>query len=319
MSARSPARRGRPGGGHEIRLSLLRSRHGQVYAVFDPEHHLPGNRFNDGKPIAGPLWAGTWMTRRGCRAVASIASAPISPASVRSTASSVSNALCWSPTTHPLLADSCKHHDLGVGFEPDAGEINNRRVIRGGPYSEGDPDRRERSTPRAACGGALGGLARHSLRSKGRVDRVVKLPVEKPTSPMFGGPRTRYRFYVTSASIQLSSDEISGKPQAGGVFAFEPGVKGCRRRTIQEHFLGFFPLPNRRTVWRRGNKYHVVGVVRAAISVVLQGFVGIRIGVFHRDGVQRKHHPGPAQETQIIDSAWRFSSISFYTYPNEDE
>jgi sugar lactone lactonase YvrE len=50
---------------------------------------------------------------------------------------------------------------------------------------------------------------------------------------MFGGPRLDV-LYVTSASIQLTPDELSRQPQAGGIFAFEPGVKGLP----EAHFAG---------------------------------------------------------------------------------
>jgi sugar lactone lactonase YvrE len=61
----------------------------------------------------------------------------------------------------------------------------------------------------------------------------VRLPVQKPTCPMFGGPRLDV-LYVTSASIQLTPDELSRQPRAGGIFAFEPGVKG----PPEAHFAG---------------------------------------------------------------------------------
>ncbi len=60
---------------------------------------------------------------------------------------------------------------------------------------------------------------------QGRVDRVVQMPVQKPTCPMFGGPGLDI-LYVTSASIQLTPAELEEQPQAGGIFAFDPCVKG---------------------------------------------------------------------------------------------
>ena len=50
---------------------------------------------------------------------------------------------------------------------------------------------------------------------------------------MFGGPGLDVMF-VTSASIQLTPDELRRQPQAGGIFAFEPGVKGLP----EAHFTG---------------------------------------------------------------------------------
>ena len=59
------------------------------------------------------------------------------------------------------------------------------------------------------------------------------MPVQKPTCPMFGGPGLDV-LYVTSASIQLTPEELGRQPLAGGIFAFEPGVKGLR----ESYFAG---------------------------------------------------------------------------------
>jgi len=59
----------------------------------------------------------------------------------------------------------------------------------------------------------------------GRIDRVVPLPVQKPTSCMFGGPDLA-TLYVTSAVWDLSAEELAAQPQAGGIFALDVGVRG---------------------------------------------------------------------------------------------
>ena len=59
----------------------------------------------------------------------------------------------------------------------------------------------------------------------GRVDRIVPVPVEQPTSCAFGGPDLA-TLYVTSAWDELFPMQRAEQPLAGGLFAFEPGVKG---------------------------------------------------------------------------------------------
>ena len=59
----------------------------------------------------------------------------------------------------------------------------------------------------------------------GRVDREVKLPVQKPTSCMFGGPDLS-TLYVTSAIWDHSAEDLKSQPQAGGLFALDVGVRG---------------------------------------------------------------------------------------------
>jgi sugar lactone lactonase YvrE len=59
----------------------------------------------------------------------------------------------------------------------------------------------------------------------GRVDRIVELPVEQPTSCAFGGPDLT-TLYITSAWDGLSADQRAAQPLAGGLFALDTGVKG---------------------------------------------------------------------------------------------
>ena len=59
----------------------------------------------------------------------------------------------------------------------------------------------------------------------GRVDRVLNLPVPRPTSCCFGGPDFA-TLYVTSARIRLSARQLAEAPLSGSVFAVQPGVHG---------------------------------------------------------------------------------------------
>jgi sugar lactone lactonase YvrE len=61
----------------------------------------------------------------------------------------------------------------------------------------------------------------------GRVDRVIPMPVSQPTSLAFGGPDLA-TLYVTSARQRLGDADLEREPQAGGVFAFDPGVRGLK-------------------------------------------------------------------------------------------
>ena len=60
---------------------------------------------------------------------------------------------------------------------------------------------------------------------EGKVDRVVKMPVPRPTSVAFGGPDLDLLF-VTSASHQLTEIQLAESPLSGSLFAFKPGVSG---------------------------------------------------------------------------------------------
>ena len=64
------------------------------------------------------------------------------------------------------------------------------------------------------------------LRKDGSVLARVDLPVSQPTSVAFGGPDLRTLF-ITSASDELSREQLAAEPLAGGLFAVEveqPGL-----------------------------------------------------------------------------------------------
>jgi L-arabinonolactonase len=67
----------------------------------------------------------------------------------------------------------------------------------------------------------------------GEVDRIIDLPIEKPTMPAFGGPDLD-TLYVTSIGLGGSVANSPGQPQAGGLFALSPGVRGLP----EPHFAG---------------------------------------------------------------------------------
>lgn len=60
----------------------------------------------------------------------------------------------------------------------------------------------------------------------GRLDRVIDLPVQRPTSCTFGGPGGSTLF-ITSARDDLTGDQLFSQPLAGGVFAVALDVAGA--------------------------------------------------------------------------------------------
>jgi sugar lactone lactonase YvrE len=59
----------------------------------------------------------------------------------------------------------------------------------------------------------------------GRIERVVEMPVQRPTSCIFGGPELN-QLFVTSAKIGLSDSDLARQPLAGNVFVVDMDVPG---------------------------------------------------------------------------------------------
>ena len=63
------------------------------------------------------------------------------------------------------------------------------------------------------------------IASGGKIDRVIEVPIWKPTCCAFGGPDLDTLFITTS---RLMSDEtvLAREPEAGGLFAVKTGHRG---------------------------------------------------------------------------------------------
>ena len=110
-------------------------------------------------------------------------------------------------------------------FRAEDGTLSNRRVFATTHDLPGRPD--------GGCVDAEGfywsanvdGWQMVRFAPDGSVDRTVKLPVQKPTMPAFGGDNLEI-MYITSIGAGGSTPLQPGQPQAGSIFACEPGVGG---------------------------------------------------------------------------------------------
>ncbi len=138
---------------------------------------------------------------------------------------SIPNSLAWSPGGGIMyFADSLRHRIEAFAYDS----------ARGLP---GEPQFFAASTPPGFPDGATvdaeGFLWSAQFKASqvvryapdGRIDRVVEMPVDKPTAVAFGGPSLE-TLYITSASQHMSAAELAAQPLAGALFALKPGVRG---------------------------------------------------------------------------------------------
>ncbi len=203
--------------------------------VCNPEPERRGNRFNDGKPDRqGRFWAGSLPEAfdRPTGALYRLGTDLSCTRMVDGVA--CSNSLCWSPDGRTMyFGDSMANVIWAWDFDPADGAVANRRVFVEVPAAEGSPDGATVDAEGCVWVAQWGGWRIVRYDPKGRMDRVVMMPVRKPSCPAFGGPGLDV-IYVTSASIQLEAGEPAVEPLDGCLFAFDPGVKGLP----EARFLG---------------------------------------------------------------------------------
>jgi sugar lactone lactonase YvrE len=200
---------------------------GAVERLAAPEAHLPSNRFNDGKcDRRGRFWAGTMDDRLSERTAALYRFDPDRSCRRMEDGIGISNSLAWSPDNRTFyFADTLQRLIFAYDFDIESGEISNRRVFTDMAGQPGNPDGSTIDAEGFLWNAQWDGWRLVRYAPDGRIDRIVELPVQKPTSCMFGGPDLR-TLYVTTAVWDMDDDALVRQPWAGGLLALDVGVAG---------------------------------------------------------------------------------------------
>jgi sugar lactone lactonase YvrE len=140
---------------------------------------------------------------------------------------SISNGIDWTVDgTRMVYADSRSRRVDTFAFDAADGSLSDRRtLVELEPSETILPDGLAVDAEDHVWVALWDGAAVRRYRPDGVLDRVVKLPVSRPTSCAFGGDDLG-DLYITSARVGLTADELATQPQAGGVFVLRPGVRG---------------------------------------------------------------------------------------------
>ena len=200
---------------------------GRMDWIAKPEASIPTNRFNEGKcDRRGRFWAGTMDDglKQHSAALYRV------DADLRVTkvldGIGISNSIVWGLDERTFFfADTLDGALYRFDYDAESGTIANRRKIVDLKGTGIGPDGSTIDTEGYLWNAQWDGwrIARYS--PDGVLDRVVELPVQKPTSCMFGGPDLR-TLYVTSAIWDLTPEQLRRQPQAGGLFAIDVGIGG---------------------------------------------------------------------------------------------
>jgi sugar lactone lactonase YvrE len=221
----------RRGGGAVVALRsgfhLLDLDTGEVTLLCDPEADLPANRFNDGKcDRQGRFWAGT-MDDAEQDASGALYRLDSEGRCERMVGDVIcSNGLGWSPDDATMYhTDSWRFRIDAWDFDPPTGALDNRRTFVQLPSGRVAPDGLTVDAEGCLWVATWDGWQILRYTPDGSVDRVVDLPVPRPTSCTFGGPDLD-RLYITSARRGLSEESLAQAPLSGAVFVLDPGVQG---------------------------------------------------------------------------------------------
>jgi len=197
---------------------------GELSAVHDPEADLDGNRFNDGKcDRQGRFWAGTMGSGDAPTGAFYRLDAGLECQTIR-TGVGVSNGLGWSPdNTTMYYTDSSLQTIFAFDYDADMGTLSGERIFA--EVKDGFPDGLTVDSEGHIWSATWDGWRINRFAPDGTLVAEIEMPVQRPTSCMFGG-KNLDELFITSASVGLSDEEKSKQPEAGHVFKLQTDIKG---------------------------------------------------------------------------------------------
>jgi sugar lactone lactonase YvrE len=200
---------------------------GEVSKLPGPIFHQSDMRFNDGRcDRRGRFWVGTLHEARHPE-TASLYRFESDGRSTEMVAGvTVSNGIAWSLDNRIMyFADSWTRTIFRFDFDLDSGTLHNQRIFVQLPEGAGSPDGATVDAEGFLWSATYDGGCVTRYAPDGSTDRVIKMPVQRPTSCAFGGEDLSI-LYVTSASLGLTEKQRLDAPLAGGLFGIDAGVTG---------------------------------------------------------------------------------------------
>jgi len=206
---------------------------GKREALSDPEAGL-SNRFNDGTTdIQGRFWAGTMKASGAPEKVGSFYRFDSEYQSTRFFDHVyTTNGLAFSPDGRTMYFSDSNPAVRTIwrcDYDPENGTPGTPHVFFDTREVQGRPDGGTVDADGCYWMAGVSGWQIVRITPQGKVDRIIEMPVEKPTKPMFGGANMDVLF-VTSIGGDTSTGLAQEQPLAGALFAVTGlGIKGIEQ------------------------------------------------------------------------------------------
>ncbi len=216
-------------------LALIDVATGALEDVATPAIDFTKEIFNDGKcDRRGRFWVGT-MDREVAKPVGHLYRVdPDLTVHTMDSGITLANGMAWSPDDRTLyFCDSRPGHIWSYDYDIDNGTIANRRMFVDFGARKGRPDGCTVDSEGYLWVAEISAGQVVRFAPDGREAAVIKTPMTRPTSVMFGGPDL-LTLYVTSMRYGLDDAAAAHEPTAGGTIALCPGVAGL----LEPRFAG---------------------------------------------------------------------------------
>ena len=196
----------------------------QPIAAFEPG--APSTRLNDGRTDRAGRFIAGGMDEDGSKPTSSVVRLdPDLRVTTLFEGVGCANGTCFSPDGRTMyFADSPQRLWEAFAYDPETGALADRRPVA---RLEGT------GVPDGACVDEEGfvwtaiweGYRIERRAPDGGLDRIVEVPVRKPTCCAFGGADLA-TLYITTSRLGETGEALLREPLAGGLFSVRPGVRG---------------------------------------------------------------------------------------------
>lgn len=198
---------------------------GAFQPICHPEQGKANARFNDGKvDRQGRFWAGSMTTTDASSTLYRLdKDLVLTPMICNVT---ISNGIGWSPDDQVMYYNDTRRFTMyAYDFDPASGEISGKREFVRFGGKDGSPDGLTVDAEGYIWCALWGGWRVERYSPQGERVQTIEVPVAQPSSVAFGGEDLS-TLYITSAREGLSAENLAEQPQAGNLFACQPGARG---------------------------------------------------------------------------------------------
>jgi len=208
-------------------LALVNFESQKFNFFLDIDIDRPSNRPNDGKCDAmGRLWVATMdqkeisPTGRLWR----ISSQGVSKVMDKNFI--IGNGIDWSPDFKKMyFTDSANRTIYVYDFDLKNGSIKNKKIFVKISDLDGYPDGLTIDRDGYIWSAHWDGWRITRYSPNGTVDKIISLPIPRPTSLIFGGADYS-NLYITSARYGLTKSQIETSPLSGSLFVYDAKITG---------------------------------------------------------------------------------------------
>jgi sugar lactone lactonase YvrE len=199
------------------------------YHIATDVHKSHNKRFNDGKcDPKGRFWVGT-LSMDGVPEVSSLYCIDHKLSIEEKIAGvTISNGIVWNfDSTAMYYIDTPTKKIVKYDFDLQSGQISNPEVVIQIENNMGFPDGMAIDSEGMLWIALWDGfcVARYNPQN-GELMQKVNVPAPKVTSCAFGGENFD-RLFITTASVEMTDDELTRYPASGGIFVANVNIKGA--------------------------------------------------------------------------------------------